>query len=103
MPQQTQTAPTPRLAGQGYLFGVPVGDLGWFASLIMGTATGFAAFFGATFVGIISLLVYNTAGHHAIDYSYSYKRFGLPVGLLFLVIAYAYLGTLWTRRKLRRA
>ena len=96
-------SPTPRLSGQGYLFGVPVGDLGLFTSLIMGTAIGFAAFFAATFVGIISLLVYNTASHHAIDYSFAYKRFGLPIGLVALFVAYAYLGTLWTRRILRRA
>ncbi|RXH58371.1 hypothetical protein [Granulicella sibirica] len=102
--KQTRPAsPTPRLSGQGYFFGVPVGDLGWFTSLLMATATGFAAFFAATFVGIISLLVYNTAGSHAIDYSFAYKRFGLPIGVVVLFIAYAYLGTLWARRQLRRA
>ena len=98
----SQSTPTPRLAGQGYLFGIPVGDLGWFASLLIGTATGFAAFFLATFLSIISLLVYNTATHRAIDYSYAYKRVGLPVGLLVLVVAYIYLATLWSRRVLRR-
>jgi hypothetical protein len=104
MTQQTNSAlPTPRLAGQGFLFGVPVGDLGWFTSLLMGTATGFAAFFAATFLSILSLLIYNTAGHHAIDYSYAYKRVGLPIGLIFLTVAYAYLGTLWARRMLRKA
>lgn len=90
-------------ASQTRLFGVPVGDLGWFASLIIGTATGFAAFFAATFLSIVTLLVVNTATHRAIDYSYSYKRVGLPVGLLFLVISYVLLATLWTRRILRRA
>ena len=76
----SHSTPTPRLAGQGYLFGIPVGDLGWFASLLIGTATGFAAFFAATFLSIISLLVYNTATHHAIDYSYAYKRIGAAGG-----------------------
>ncbi len=100
----TQTPPTssPRLAGQGFLFGIPVGDLGWFASLIMGTALGFAAFFAATFLAIITLLIYNTATHHLIDYSFAYKRVGLPFGLLVLVVAYVYLAILWARRVLRR-
>ena len=88
---------------RGLLFGIPVGDLGWFASLLMGTATGFAAFFAATFLGIVSLLIVNTATHRAIDYAYAYKRIGLPVGLLVLAAAYTILGTLWARRQLRRA
>ncbi len=94
---------TPRLAGQGFFFGVPVGDLGWFTSLLMGTAIGFAAFFAATFLSIVSLLIYNTSTHHAIDYSLAYKRVGLPFGLLVLVVAYLYLATLWIRRILRRS
>jgi hypothetical protein len=91
-----------RVSGPGTLFGVPVGDLGWFASLLMGTATGFAAFFAATFVGIVSILIYNSSTHRNVDYSYSYLRVGLPVGVLVLVIALGYLGILWTRRMARR-
>ena len=92
-----------RTLGAGYVFGAPVGDLGWFASLLMGTAAGFAAFFGATFCGIISILVYNTATHHAVDFALSYKRLGLPVGLVVLVVSLSYLGTLWVRRQIRRS
>jgi hypothetical protein len=91
-----------RVSGPGTLFGVPIGDLGWFASLLMGTATGFAAFFAATFVGIVSILLYNSSGHKALDYSYSYLRVGLPVGLLVLAVALGYLGMLWVRRITRR-
>lgn len=95
-----------RVSGPGTLFGVPVGDLGWFASLLMGTATGFAAFFAATFFGIVFIMVYNStgsaSGRSAIDYSYSYMRVGLPVGVTVLVIALSYLGTLWVRRITRR-
>jgi hypothetical protein len=90
-------------AKPGTLFGIPVGELGWFASLLMGTAVGFAGFFAATFVGIISIMVVNTAGHHAIDYSLAYKRVGLPFGLLVIAVAYTYLATLWTKRILRKA
>ncbi len=91
-----------RVSGPGTLFGVPVGDLGWFASLLMGTATGFAAFFAATFAGIVSILIYNSATHRNVDYSYSYIRVGLPFGVLVLAIALGYLGTLWVRRMTRR-
>jgi|GEM_PF-484228 len=92
-----------RANGPGTLFGVPIGDLGWFASLLMGTATGFAAFFAATFLGIVSILLYNSTGHKPVDYSYSYLRVGLPVGLLVLVAALGYLGMLWVRRITRRS
>jgi ABC-type dipeptide/oligopeptide/nickel transport system permease subunit len=91
-----------RLSGPGTLFGVPIGDLGWFASLLMGTATGFAAFFAATFLGIVSILFYNTAMHKNVDFAYSYIRVGLPVGLLVLVVALGYLGVLWVRRITRK-
>ena len=33
---------SPRTFGSGYLFGVPLGDLGWFTSLLMSFALGFA-------------------------------------------------------------
>jgi hypothetical protein len=85
------------------LFGVPVGDLGWFASLLMGTATGFAAFFAATFFGIVYVLICNSAGHQTLDYSLSYKRIGLPAGILVLMVSLGYLGLLWVRRMTRRA
>ena len=90
-----------RLRGAGVLFGVPFGDLGLFASLLMGAAASFAAFFAATFVGIISILIYNSLGH-SMDYAYSYLRLGLPVGVLVLAVAMGYLGTLWVRRQVRR-
>ncbi len=50
-----------RARRDGELFGIPLGDLGWFQSLIMGVATGMAAFFLTTFVAIIAMLVYMMA------------------------------------------
>jgi hypothetical protein len=90
-------------SGKGSLFGVPLGDLGWFASLLMGTALGFAAFFAATFVGIMGILVYNTAMHGSADFAWSYRRVGLPVGATVMALALGYLGTFWVRRQLRRS
>ena len=92
-----------RTSGRGYLFGIPLGDLGWFTSLVMSFALGFAAFFAATFFAIFGFLIYNTSTHHALDFVLTYKRVGLPVGLLVLVLALGYLGTLWVRRQLRRS
>ena len=94
---------SPRTSGSGYLFGVPLGDLGWFSSLLMSFALGFAAFFAATFFAIFGVLIYNTATHHAVDFALTYKRVGIPVGLLVLVVALGYLGTLWVRRQLRKS
>jgi hypothetical protein len=100
---QTEGSTTSRTVGAGYLFGVPLGDLGWFSSLLMSFAMGFAAFFAATFCAIIGILFYNTATHHAVDFALTYRRVGLPAGLLVLAVTLGYLGTLWLRRQLRRA
>ena len=93
----------PRAFGAGFLFGVPVGDLGWFSSLLMGFASGFAVFFAATFLGIMGILFYNTLGHHTVDFALSYRRFGFPSGVAVAVLALTYLGSMWVRRQLRRA
>jgi hypothetical protein len=93
-------APVPSAAT---LFGIPIGELGWFASLLMGTATGFAAFFAATFLGIFSILILNSVGHRGIDFALSYRRVGFPAGMVVLVTAWSYLGTLWVRRQIRRS
>jgi predicted branched-subunit amino acid permease len=85
------------------LFGIPIGELGWFATLLIGFASAFAAFFTATFCSIVALLVYNTATHSTVDYALTYRAVGLPIGLLVLVIALGYLGTLWCKRIFRRA
>jgi hypothetical protein len=91
-----------RARREGTLLGIPLGDLGWFQSLIMGTATGFAAFFLTTFLAIISLLVYAATTHHAVDYAISYKRIGFPVGLIVLVLAFGFLGVQYVRRMARK-
>ncbi len=73
-------------ARRGMLFGIPLGELGWFQSLLMGTAAGMLAFFLTTFVAIMTILVLNTAAHQTIDFAVSYRDIGLPVGLLVLVM-----------------
>jgi hypothetical protein len=100
---QNGSSASPRTFGAGYLFGVPLGDLGWFTSLLMSFALGFAAFFAATFCAILGILFYNTSTHHAVDFSLTYTRVGLPVGVLVLLVTLSYLGTLWIRRQLRKS
>lgn len=99
---QNGISSSPRTFGGGYLFGVPLGDLGWFASLLMSFALGFAAFFAATFCAIVAVLFLNATSHRAIDFALTYKRVGLPAGILVLLATLAYLGTLWFRRHLQR-
>jgi hypothetical protein len=104
----TQTSPTaarpaPRTFGAGYLFGVPLGDLGWFGSLLIGVASGFMAFFASTFCAIVAILFYNSALHGNIDFALSYRSVGLPVGLVVMAFALCYLGQLWLRRVMRRS
>jgi len=88
--------------GAGYIFGVPVGGMGWFASLLMGVASGFMAFFAATFLAIVAVLFYNSVWHGSVDFAATYRVVGLPVGLVVMVLALGYLGTLWVKRMLRK-
>ena len=104
----TQPSPTtvpapPRTLGAGYLFGVPLGNLGWFGSLLISVASGFLAFFASTFLAIVVLLIVNTTSHANIDFALSYRRIGFPIGVTVLIVASAYLGTLWFKRILRRS
>jgi hypothetical protein len=91
-----------RARREGVLFGIPLGDLGWFSSLLMGLATGMAAFFLATFLGIAGLMVDQVATHHVPDYALSYRRVGFPIGVVVMASALTYLGVQWVRRMARR-
>jgi hypothetical protein len=77
--------------------------MGWFASVLMGVATGFMAFFASTFLAIVFILIYNTGAHGSIDFTISYRLVGLPIGLIMMAVALAYMGTLWCRRIFRRS
>jgi hypothetical protein len=89
----------------GVLFGIPLGDLGWFQSLLMGLATGFAAFFLATFLGIVGFLVYATVSGRplvSVPIENSYRMIGLPVGGAVMLFALIYLGVQYARRMKNR-
>lgn len=85
------------------LFGAPIGDLGWFASLLIGAAAAFSAFFLATLLGIVGILIFNAETHRTVDLALSYRRGGVVVGITVLLLAWGYLGTLWVRRITRKS
>ncbi|HEY4008517.1 MAG TPA: hypothetical protein VGM11_00075 [Acidobacteriaceae bacterium] len=91
-----------RARREGVLFGIPLGDLGWFSSLLMGLATGFAAFFATTFLSIMALLFYRVASGHNPDFAIAYRDIGFPIGVVVLALALSYLGVLYVRRMRRR-
>ncbi len=84
----------------GRVFGIPLGELGLFSSLLMAFAFGFLVFFVTCFVAILSLLFYNSAGHHAVDMADSYRYFAFPAGVGALAFALVVLLGLWLRRKI---
>jgi hypothetical protein len=93
--------PAPRSgAGTGKVFGVPLGDLGLFSSLLIAFAFGFLVFFATCFVAIFSLLFYNEAGHHSINMADSYRYVAFPAGAAALALALVVLLGFWVRRKL---
>jgi TRAP-type C4-dicarboxylate transport system permease small subunit len=83
----------------GRVFGIPLGELGLFSSLLMAFSFGFLVFFATCFFAILGLLFYNTAGHHAVNMADSYRYFALPAGLVALAFALVVLLGLWVRRK----
>jgi hypothetical protein len=82
---------------------VPIHGLGWFSSLVISIAVGFAAFFAATFLAILALLFYNSFAHHALDFNLTYRDVGLPVGVAVMALAFVYMGRLWVRDLIHRA
>jgi len=91
-----------RARRDGQLFGIPFGDLGWFQSLIMGVATGMAAFFLTTFVAIMAMLVYMVATGRHPDFADTYRLAGFPVGVVVMALALVFLGVQWARRMKRK-
>ena len=84
----------------GKVFGIPLGDLGLFSSLLLAFSFGFLVFFLTCFVAIFGLLFYNSAGHHAVNMSDSYRYVAFPAGLAALALALVVLLGFWVRRKL---
>lgn len=87
-------------ANQGRFFGIQFGDFGLFATILLSFSLGFLAFFATCFVAIFGILIYNSAGHHNMNFADSYRYIALPVGLAVLAISLIVLLGFWLRRKL---
>ena len=87
-------------ANQGRFFGIQFGDFGLFATILLSFSLGFLAFFATCFVAIFGILIYNSAGHHNMNFADSYRYIALPVGLAVLAISLIVLFGFWLRRKL---
>ena len=96
-----QNGPTEK--SEGKLFGIPLGDLGFFSSIVVGLALGFIAFFAATFVGIVGMLFYSSATHQTANYALSYREGGLTAGIVVALASWGFLGRQWLRRVLRKS
>lgn len=94
--------PAKATIGEGRtVLGFPLKGFGLFTSLLLSFAAAFFAFFALTTLAIFSLLVWNIAGHHAVNYADSYRWVGFPAFVVVLVVALPLFGTLWVRAKLR--
>lgn len=83
------------------VLGIPLGDFGFFSTLLLALVSGFLAFFASCFLAIVSLLVWNAALHHHVNYADSYLYIALPIGLAVMASSFIFLTTVWLRRKLR--
>jgi hypothetical protein len=81
------------------ILGIPLGDMGFFHSLLIACIFGVMAFFATCFVAILSLLIYNEAGHHAVDMADAYLYAATPVGVVALIVSLVVLLGMWMRRK----
>lgn len=72
-----------------------------FQSLLLSFAAAFFTFFATTFLAIFALLGWNLLGSHSVNFADTYRYVGFPAGVLVLVLALPYFGTLWVRAKLR--
>ena len=86
----------------GYVFGAPVKDFGFFGIALISLATGMMGFLIATFLGILGMVIYNHNGHTA-DLSHSYKYGGVATGIFVLFVVAIYLGSFWIKRVFRKA
>lgn len=94
------SAQYPHSSPPGKVLGLPLGNFGLFSTLLMSIASGFLAFFATCFFSIFGIMIYNVAGHHAVNYNVSYRYIAFPVGCMVLAVSFLMLMGFWLRRKL---
>lgn len=95
----SNSGPAPHPRDNVYIWGVPVGDFGFFSSALIAVALGFITFFGVTFLSIFGLMIYNRAGGHHVTLDTGYKFIALPAGIFVLILSLAVLIGIWLHRK----
>lgn len=85
------------------LLGIPLGDFGFFSSILLALASGFLTFFASCFVAIVALLFWNALGHHKVNYADSYLYVAFPLGLLVMACGFVFFTGAWLRRRLTGA
>lgn len=82
------------------LLGIPLGDFGFFSSILLSVASGFLAFFATCVLAIFALLFWNAALGHHVNYADSYLYAALPAGAAVLVVGFVFFTGTWLRRRL---
>ena len=80
------------------LFGVPIGEFGFFSSFLLAIITGALTFFLTTFLAIAGIMIYDGLGHN-VNYADSYKLISFPIACVILAVSLIFFATLWLRRK----
>lgn len=102
MTHSAQTQGSGPRTSSGTVLGFPLKGFGLFQSLLLSFAAAFFTFFASTFLAIVALLVWNGIGGHTVDYADTYRYVGFPAGVVVLVVALPFFGSLWLRVKLSK-
>ena len=92
----------PQAGGGPKVFGFPVAGFGLLPSALLALASAFFTFFLVTTLAIFALLGWNLLGGHNVNYADSYLYAGFPAGMLVLLVAVPFFGTLWVRARFGR-
>jgi len=90
-----------RRSAQVTLFGVPIGDFGFFQSLLIPVVAGFMAFFLLTFLSIVGVSIYKGITGSPVTLAISYKYIAFPAAVVVLVVSLVAMLGLWLRRQRR--
>ncbi len=85
------------------LLGIPVGDFGFFATLLVAASAAMLTFFAMTFLSIIGVSIYKGISGSGVSLAVSYKYIAFPTACVVLAVALVYLMTVWVRRKMRQS
>jgi hypothetical protein len=82
-------------------WGFPLRGFGLFTSLLLSFASALFTFCLTTMIAIFSLLIWNLAGRHSVDFAITYRYIGLPAALVVLFVALPFFLVLWIRAKIQ--